>query len=266
MKLLITTILIISSLNSCASLRNINLVSASDEIKMGEEYSSYIEKKLEMCRNEIVNSYIDSLGQSLTSNSKRSNVTYKFKVILDKSINAFAVLGGWIYVTSSLILASDSEDELASVISHEIGHIEKKHSAKAITSHTGLQIAGEAIFHKKPSIKDKILIGSTLILLKNSRESEKEADYYGVDNLARHNYYPWAFLTFLDKIENDMNKLVEWTSTHPSSKNRKKYIRRHVDALIADLPTGDNGYSIMKVKHRISKSYDNVKKILDKDL
>ena len=88
MKLLITTILIISSLNSCASLRNINLVSASDEIKMGEEYSSYMEKTLEMCRNEIVNSYIDSLGQSLTSNSKRSNVTYKFKVILDKSINA----------------------------------------------------------------------------------------------------------------------------------------------------------------------------------
>lgn len=106
-------------------------LSARQEIAIGEQINQeLLSKQVKLFRNQEAQSYINQIGQRLVQASDRPNIPYTFQVIDDSSVNAFATMGGFVYVNTGLIAAASNEAELASVMAHEIGHIAGRHAIK----------------------------------------------------------------------------------------------------------------------------------------
>jgi predicted Zn-dependent protease len=114
---------------STAFAQNPFSLSEKDEIELGRHAAGEIEKTLLLVQEPSVVKYMDDLGQSLVKSSTRKGITYTFKVVDSPEINAFALPGGYIYVNRGLIEAAETQDELAGVLAHEIGHVVARHGA-----------------------------------------------------------------------------------------------------------------------------------------
>ena len=110
----------------------ISNMSDKQEIALGKEINQELLRsgRAKPYRNQAINNYINQIGQRLAKTSNRPDIPYRFQVVDDDSINAFATMGGYVYVNKGLIEASDNEAELASVIGHEIGHIVGRHAVE----------------------------------------------------------------------------------------------------------------------------------------
>lgn len=107
-------------------------ISNAQEVELGKGINQQLisSGQAKIYRNQPINDYINQIGQRLAKTSQRPDMTYTFQVVDDDGINAFATMGGYVYVNTGLITAADNEAELASVIGHEIGHIVGRHSIK----------------------------------------------------------------------------------------------------------------------------------------
>ncbi|MFM7578978.1 MAG: M48 family metalloprotease, partial [Microcystaceae cyanobacterium] len=137
-------------------------------------------------RNRPLNEYINEIGQHLAQNSDRPDLPYTFQVVNDRAINAFATMGGFVYINTGTILAADNEAELASVIAHEIGHITARHSVtrmRDMALSQGLMTAA--------GLQESTIVNMGVQLAVNlpmSREAEMEADQLGLKMLTRAGY------------------------------------------------------------------------------
>ncbi len=103
-------------------------ISERQEADLGKQINQEIlSSQVRLYRNPEINRYVEQIGRRLAANSDRPNLSYTFQVVDDDAINAFATLGGYVYVHTGLLKTADNEAELASVIAHEIGHIGGKH-------------------------------------------------------------------------------------------------------------------------------------------
>jgi beta-barrel assembly-enhancing protease len=197
----------------------IQVLSINDqqEIALGAQTNQQIVRQMKMSQNPEINAYINNIGQRLASSSARPNIKYTFQVVEDNAINAFATMGGYVYINTGLMKASDNEAQLASVIGHEIGHITGRHSieqlkqtllAQGITSIAGLDQnqLSNAVFN----------IG---LRLPKSREMEYDADRRGLDNIIRVGYAPSAMPEFMKKLAS-ASTTPAFLSTHPSPPDR----------------------------------------------
>ena len=105
-------------------------VSTQQEVQMGANYATQIDTQLPIIRDGQVNSYINSLGNSLAAVTDTRGLTWHFAVVDSKEVNAFAVPGGWIYVNRGLIERAQNMSQVAGVLGHEIGHVTKRHSVQ----------------------------------------------------------------------------------------------------------------------------------------
>jgi predicted Zn-dependent protease len=104
-------------------------ISNRQEVQIGKQINQQlVSREIRLYRNPEINRYINEIGQRLELQSKRPDIPYTFQVVDDKGINAFATMGGFVYVNRGLIAAADNEAQLASVMAHEIGHIEGRHA------------------------------------------------------------------------------------------------------------------------------------------
>lgn len=187
-------------------------------------------------RNQSINSYVNQIGQRLAKTSQRSNIPYTFQVVNDNSINAFATMGGYVYVNKGLIAAADNEAELASVIGHEIGHIAARHGieqmrdralSQGLLSATGLDR------------NNAIQIGVELAVSRpNSRSDELEADRFGLENMTRANYAPAGILSFMQKLLKTGGSSASFLSTHPATSDRIKILQQQIDPQTANRGNG----------------------------
>jgi predicted Zn-dependent protease len=178
------------------SYSNRGYLSEEDELKLGAEVHEQLRKQHRFVNDSALNSYIDRLGQRLASRSARSNIPYRFFVIEDKSINAFATLGGYVYIHTGLIAATQNEAQLASVLGHEIGHIAARHGLENVKRAQKYSLiagligaAAGAAGRTAGNIGE--LAGSLIAggaLMKHSRDAEREADYLGLYDLQRAGY------------------------------------------------------------------------------
>jgi predicted Zn-dependent protease len=247
-KHVMTTIFVVIFLWSCAyqpgSLENpergFNLVSQSMEIQMGMEAAREVESEMKIMNDPQIQNYISSLGQRLVQYSRRPDIGYQFKVVDTDEINAFALPGGFIYINRGLIQEAESEAELAGVVGHEIGHVVARHGAKRMSKLIALQIGFtvfEAMSDRDRQTQIQLLLAQALAtgyLLKNSRDSERQADDLGAENLYRAGYEPLAMAQFFDKLGHGSNPgaIDTFFSTHPNPGERI----RNVEALIATFP------------------------------
>lgn len=162
-------------------------------------------------------------------------------MIDDKLVNAFAAPGGYIYITTGILKMLKNEAELAGVLGHEIGHVVHKHSLKAIqrqlVATLGIQIIASAMGGSGKGARDIVLIGSQvgtgLLMLRNSRENEFQADNEGVLIMNRAGYDPASMIDIqemLIKLSGGKHP-PEIISTHPPSKARIKKIESQISSM-----------------------------------
>src|SRR5947209_10298721 len=160
-----------------------NWYSIEGQIRMGKEFSQQVETQSKMVTDPVVTAYVNRIGQDLVRNSD-SQVPFTIKVIDSDDINAFALPGGFFYVDSGLILAADSEAELAGVMAHEIAHVAACHAARGRTRGQLMNLASLPMMMVGGPIGyvayESMTIATPLTFLKFSRKFESEADFLGV--------------------------------------------------------------------------------------
>src|SRR5215510_6353079 len=167
---------------------NKGYLSEEDEMKLAEQVHEELQKQARLVQDRSINEYVNSVGQRLARASGRPNIPWHFYVD-DKSINAFATLGGRVYVHTGLLTATQSEAQLASVLGHEIGHIVGRHGLENVKKSqkygmlAGLAAIGGA---NLGGLAGNMIAGG--YLMKHSRDAEREADYLGLYELKESGY------------------------------------------------------------------------------
>ncbi len=119
--------------NPVSGIPEVMMVSVEQEKKIGAEEAKNVEQQMGLLDDPAMTDYLDRMGQRLAKESPRQDVAYQFRVADQSDPNAFALPGGYIYVTRGLLALSNSEDELAGVVGHEIGHVAARHSVQKIS-------------------------------------------------------------------------------------------------------------------------------------
>ena len=207
------------------------LVSESQEIQMGQQYDKEVIASIGLYPDPALQSYIQDLGSKLAATSERPKLPWTFRVVDDPAVNAFAIPGGFVYVTRGLLAHMANEAQLATVVGHEIGHVTARHTAAQISKQQvlGLGLAIGSI--ASPTIERYAGAAGqalSLLFLKFSRDNENQADELGVRYSSRANYDSREMgnvMKLLDRISSQSGgRLPEWLATHPNPGNRLEHI------------------------------------------
>ncbi len=222
-----------------AQILQLSNISDRQEVELGKQINQELIKsgQAKIYRNRSLNNYINNIGQQLAKTSSRPNIPYTFQVVDDKNINAFATMGGYVYVNTGLILKADNEAELASVIGHEIGHIVGRH---AIEQMRETAIAQGMLSTAGLETSKAVQIGVELALTRrHSRQDELEADRFGLENLKKAGYAPSGMLGFMKKLlEAGGRSTPTFLSTHPATSERIERLEQNIDPQTANVGKG----------------------------
>jgi len=210
------------------------VLSPDQERRIGVEFLRRIRLNFNLIDDPEINEYISSLGNRLAENSDNPSQSFTFFVIDDSRINAFAAPGGYIGINSGLITATESESELASVVSHEIAHVTQRHLARAVEAQGKLNlpslaalVAAIIIGTQNSELGQATLAASQAATLQAqlnfTRSNENEADYFGIQTLANSNLDPNAMASFFEHLQQASryySSPPEFLSTHPVSTTR----------------------------------------------
>jgi predicted Zn-dependent protease len=204
------------------------LVSEKTEISICQDVAKQAEQEYGgVCTDEKLNARVESVGKKLVAVCDRKKIPYTFKILNTKELNAFACPGGPVYITRALLDKLKTDDELAFVLGHEVGHVSKQHSRKAINKALMANMLATALF----SNKDKVVqqgagIAWTIIDRGHSREQEYEADKCGATYAMKAGFKGAGAVDALTVIQKEaggegkqsgLNKLL---STHPPTPDR----------------------------------------------
>lgn len=215
----------------------ISNISPDREVELGQAINQELidSGRAKIYRNREINNYIDRIGQQLAKTSQRPDIPYTFQVVNDESINAFATMGGYVYVNKGLIAAADNEAELASVIGHEIGHIAGRHGIEQMRDRA---LAQGLLSAAGLDRSDAIQIGVELAVSRpNSRSDELEADRFGLENIVEANYAPAGILGFMQKLLKS-GSAPSFLSTHPATSERIRILQQQINPQTANVGNG----------------------------
>ena len=202
------------------------LLSIEKEIKMGVQADREISQNYGIYDDESIGVFFDQKGQEMSRVTHRKNLKYTFRVLDSPVVNAFAVPGGFVYVTRGILAFFNDEAQFAGVLGHELGHVNARHTAKryskAIIANFGLQI-GTLFSEEFSRYADLAQLGTSLLFLKFSRNDEREADRLGVEYSSKVGYdatHMSDFFKSLQMMTTGHGSLPSWMSTHPDPGDR----------------------------------------------
>jgi len=213
------------------------VVSSWQEKKLGQEAMRELRSSGAYLQDPEVNAYLNELGQRILSANPSIREKFEFFAVGDPAVNAFAMPGGYIGVNLGLVLLTQSESELASVLAHEIAHVTQKHYARmmddqrknAWMSIAGLAAAVLAARAGNTDAAQGALLGSQAAAVQSylnfSRDNEREADRIGFQYLLRAQFEPSSMGTFMEKLQrsttlNDTGVVPGYLRTHPVTLER----------------------------------------------
>jgi predicted Zn-dependent protease len=235
------------AVNPATGRREFSLVSASQEQAIGRDGYGATVAEYGLYGDTALAAYVDSVGQRLARVSELPSLGWHFTVLDDPVVNAFAMPGGYIYITRGILAYLNSEAQLAGVLGHEIGHVTARHSAAQITQQQiaglGLAVAGafSPSFQKYSGAAQQAL---GLLMLKYSRDDETQADELGIRYATAAGYDPReipATYAMLQRVSQRAgSSLPFYLSTHPDPGNRFE----HTGTLSAQAAAGKSGLAV----------------------
>jgi predicted Zn-dependent protease len=209
-------------------------LTAEEERKLGKQVLLDIERKSEIVDDLILQGFIERVGRSLVSYASPAPFDFQFFVIKEQSPNAFAAPGGYVFVTTGLLVLAENEDEVAGVLSHEIAHVTSRHISEMIDRSKRINLASAAAIllgailggggQASGAVAATAAATAQALTLKYTRENETEADQNGLHTLARSGYDPRGFITFMNKMYKyslaSSVKIPTYLTTHPALDER----------------------------------------------
>jgi predicted Zn-dependent protease len=218
-----------------------NFYSLEREIALGKQLAQEVERSSKLIDDPVVTEYVNRVGQNLVRNSD-AKVPFTIKVIDSDEVNAFALPGGFFYVNSGLILRAEEESELAGVMAHEISHVCARHGTKNATKGEAMQLAMIPLMLLGPGgwagygIYEAASLAIPVTYLKFSRDSEREADYLGVEYMYKAGYDPNSYVTFFERIQADEKRrpgtIPKVFSTHPPTPDRIEATQKEIARIL----------------------------------
>lgn len=218
-----------------------DIYSRDEELQVGKQAAEETSKQLPLLPDSSpVTRYVQQLGKKLAVQAPGEPWPYNFHVVNQKEINAFALPGGTIYVNLGTIQAADNEAELAGVLAHEIAHVVQRHGTRAASKQMAAQVPlallagmmGKSTAAQAAALGISFGVGS--YFLKNSRQSESEADLLGTDIMYDAGFDPHALAEFFTKLQDQAGRgsgLDQFFSDHPDPGNRVESVSREVATL-----------------------------------
>jgi predicted Zn-dependent protease len=211
---------------------------------MGQQAAQEVGQSIGYVDDPELQAYVAGIGKRMAAKSERPNLPWEFHVVNDAAVNAFALPGGFIYVTRGLLAHMNSEAELATVLGHEIGHVTARHSvqqiSKAQLATLGLGI-GSILSSDVAQFAGLASQGLGVLFLKYGRDAENQADMLGFKYSLGLNYdvremaNVFSTLNRASQVGGGGGRLPEWLSTHPDPENRVKNTQQRLDTLQASL-------------------------------
>ena len=238
LKLLISvsflSLIISCSVNPVTGERDFVLMSEDDELEMGRKYYSQILQSQTLYQDPKIQSYVQSIGDSLAELSHRSDLIYRFTVLDSPAVNAFALPGGYIFINRGLMVYLSSEEELAAVLGHEIGHVTARHSVRQISQAQVLSIISYAVAREAGSAAgDLANIASGALVAGYGRDMELQADSLGAEYMAKKGYSASGMMDTISVL-----KEHELYSTEVSKRRGSNHQTYH--GIFASHPSNDN--------------------------
>lgn len=228
------------------------VMSEQDEVEEGRKAHTEILKEYGAVDNPRLQAYVNDLGQKLAKQSHRANLKWTFTVLDTPDVNAFALPGGYVYVTRGIMAYLDSEAELAGVVGHEIGHVTARHGAQRATRQqtAGIGVLAATVLgavlesqgysgagRVASEVSQSVAAG---YIASYSREQELQADELGAEYLARNHYNPQNMVDVIGALKNQERYAADaaraegkeapsganWLSSHPSNDQRLAEIRQ----------------------------------------
>ena len=241
-------------------------LTVDQEKELGRSAQRQVRESYTLMRDRVTVNYVRSMGDELARSSRPSPFEFRFYVIEDESINAFAVPGGAIYVNTGLILAARDASELAGVIAHEIGHVTARHTAEQYNTQRGTSVVATIL-----KFVIYILVGNPYLanagelatdvagqayLSTFGREAEREADELAVETMANAGYDPHGLVRMFETLQAEARSgvgLPQFLSTHPTDAERIQNARQNIAArdLSGMTLRSDDGGKLAIIQQRI---------------
>ena len=215
--------------NPATGKREFSLMSEAQEVELGKQMDGEVRRQMGLYEDAELQQYVSDLGMRLARVSERPNLPWHFAVVDEPAINAFALPGGYIYVTRGILPFLDNEAELAGVLGHEIGHVTARHAAqqytKATTAGIGVTLLSIFVPEARP-FQNLTETALGVLFLKHGRDDERQSDELGVKYTAANGWNPAGVagmlrtLGRLDEADGSRRGVPNWLSTHPTPADR----------------------------------------------
>lgn len=219
--------------------KGLNCYSIEKEIAMGKQLAEEVQRQAKLIDDPIITEYVNRVGQNLVRNSD-AKVPFTFQVIDDDSLNAFALPGGFIFVHTGLLIAAETEAEMASAMSHEIAHVAARHMTRQACRSQLVNLATIPLIFLGGlpgyAIRQGAQVAIPMTFLTFSRGFESEADYLGLQYLYAAGYDPTASIDMFEKMMSletrKPGSIAKVFSTHPMNNDRLKKTQAEIEQIL----------------------------------
>lgn len=247
------------------------LITPEEEQQLGAAFFRSLNAQITINQDPEIQHYIQSIGQRLVTVSDLPGYPFHFFVVLENDINAFAGPGGYIGVNSGLILTTEAESELASVMAHEIAHVTQRHLYRAAEAANRLSIptavatlAAILLGTQSPQLGQAALVaiqaGSIQFQIDFTRENEEEADRVGMHILSESQYDPRSMPTFFERLQQSTRyygqNIPEFLRTHPVTTSRISDSRSRADQYPYKQYPDSLSYQLIRAKLKVQTGTD----------
>jgi predicted Zn-dependent protease len=248
-----------------------SLLTIAEERELGIEFFRYLHSELKISQDAEIQEYIQTIGNKLASHSDTPGYPFHFFVVMENDINAFAGPGGYIGVNSGLILMTEAESELASVMAHEIGHVTQRHLYRGVEAQQRLSIptmaatlAAIALGTQSPQMGQAALMaiqaGNVQFQIDFTRAHEEEADRVGMETLSNSEFDPRSMPTFFERLQQSTRyagqNIPEFLRTHPVTAARISDTRGRAENYPYKQYPDSLAYQLAKAKIRVLTETD----------
>ena len=248
------------------------ILSPEQERQIGEAAMRDLRRSLAIVDDPLINEYIQSLGYRLVANSDSQQRQFTFFVVNDPTVNAFAAPGGFIGINTGLILITESESELASVLAHEIAHITQNHFLRAMESASRMNLPATAALIAAIILgQDSRALGGAVIggyiqqRINFTRANEQEADRICIDVLMRSNFDPRSMPVFFNRLQQSgrfsSNAVPDFLSTHPVTTARIADAGSRAEQLPKTAVNESESYRLIQAALRVKVEKDPVQSL-----